>query len=63
MSSAKLKEYLLQIAEQVTEKTQLEDIYQQLSLLADVDESEEEEAKGDVISHEDVIKKSKEWLK
>lgn len=63
MSSEKLKEYLHQVAEQVKEETSLEDVYDQLALLADIDESEAEVKRGDVISHEEVINKSKEWLK
>ena len=50
MSNSKLKEYLIQIADNVAEKTQMEDIYQQLSLLADIDEPKEEETRR-VISH------------
>jgi hypothetical protein len=63
MDSNKLKEYLLQIAESVKEETKLEDIYDQLALLADIDESEEQERKGEVVSHEEVINLSKGWLK
>jgi len=59
----KLKEHLIEIANKVTDQTSLEDIYLQLSLLTDIDESEEQEAKGDVLSHEEVIAKSDEWLK
>lgn len=43
MSSEKLKEYLLQIADNVQESTKLDDIYDQLALLADIEESEEQE--------------------
>ena len=63
MSSEKLKEYLHLVAEQVKEETSLEDVYDQLALLADIDESEQEVKRGDVVSHEEVISKSKEWLK
>lgn len=58
-----LKKYLIQIAEQLTSESTLEDVYEQLSLLADIDESELEEEKGEVLSHEEVISKSREWLK
>jgi hypothetical protein len=37
MQGEKLKEYLLQIASQINEKTDLEDIMQQLALLDDID--------------------------
>jgi hypothetical protein len=63
MRGEKLKEYLLQIAQQINEKTNLEDIYQQLALLEDIDESEAEELKGEVLNHQDVVNKSQEWLK
>ncbi|HEY5826357.1 MAG TPA: hypothetical protein VIT44_18435 [Cyclobacteriaceae bacterium] len=63
MSTEKLKEYLHQVADQVKEGTRLEDIYDQLALLADIDESEAQVERGETISHEEVIAKSKEWLK
>ncbi len=63
MSSEKLKEYLHQMADQVKEGTKLEDIYNQLALLADIDESEGQVERGETISHEEVIARSKEWLK
>jgi len=63
MKGEKLKEYLLQIANQINEKTQLEDIYEQLALLSDIDQSEQEEQNGQVLTHEEVAERSKEWLK
>lgn len=63
MSSEKLKEYLLQIAEDIKPETRLTDIYEQLALLDDIDVSDEQEKAGEVISHEEVITRSKEWLK
>ena len=62
MSTERLKEYLHQIADQVDENTQVEDIYDQLALLTDIDQSEEEERRGDVLDHQEVVRKSKEWL-
>jgi hypothetical protein len=59
----KLKEHLLDIAGKITDETSLEDIYLQLSLLADIDESEEQEANGETLKHEEVVSKSGEWLK
>jgi uncharacterized protein YbaP (TraB family) len=63
MSSEKIKEYLLQIAGNVNKETQLDDIYEQLALLNDIDESEEEEKQGNVLSHKEVISRSNQWLK
>lgn len=63
MDSERIKEYLKQIADSVTPETQLEDIYEQLALLADIDESEDQDSRGEVYSQDQVEEKSKEWLK
>ena len=63
MKEVKLKEYLNQIADRLTEDSTLEDVYEQLSLLADIDESEEQVEKGEVLTQKEVEEKSKEWLK
>jgi hypothetical protein len=63
MNSEKLKEHLLQIADNVKQDTQLDDIYDQLALLADIDESEEQEKQGKVVSQEEMISRSRQWLK
>jgi len=63
MTSEKIKEYLLQIADNVKEGTRLEDIYEQLALLEDIDESEQQEKAGEVLSHEEVVSRSRQWLK
>ena len=42
MSSEKLKEYLHQVADQVKEETSLEDVYDQLAMLSDIDEAKAE---------------------
>lgn len=62
MNAEKLKEYLHQIADSVNKDTRLDDIYDQLALLEDIDESEEEEKAGKVIAQEEVILRSKDWL-
>ena len=62
MTSDKIKEYLLQIAGNVKEGTSLDDIYEQLALLEDIDESEEQEKKGEVLSHQEVVLRSNQWL-
>ena len=58
MTSEKIKEYLLQIAGNVNNETRLDDIYEQLALLNDIDESEEEEKRGEVLSHQEVISRA-----
>lgn len=63
MSSEKLKEHLLQIAGDVKEDTRLDDIYDQLALLADNEESEEQVMRGDFVTQQEVEEKSKQWLK
>ena len=63
MSNKKLKESLLHIAKNVKPETQLNDINEQLALFEDIDLSEEQEKEGKVITHEEVIARSKEWLK
>lgn len=63
MSSEKLKEHLLQIAGDVKEDTRLDDIYDQLALLADIEESEEQVMRGDFVTQQEVEEKSKQWLK
>ena len=64
MTSEKLKEHLLQIAGEIKTDTRLADIYEQLALLEDIEESEEEkERNGETLSHKEVIKRSAEWLK
>ena len=63
MQSAKIKEYLLQIADKVTPETTLEDIYNQLALLSDIEESENEVKEGKIFTQDQVEQKAKEWLK
>jgi predicted transcriptional regulator len=63
MSSEKIKEYLLQIAGSVNQETKLDDIYEQLALLNDIDESEEEVRQGKILSHQEVIARTNQWLK
>lgn len=63
MKSVKLKAYLNQIADRLTEDSTLEDVYEQLSLLADIDESEEQVEKGEILTQKEVEEQSKEWLK
>jgi len=63
MKAVKLKAYLNQIAERLTEESTLEDVYEKLSLLADIDESEEQLETGEILTQKEVEERSKEWLK
>ncbi|MEQ9051574.1 MAG: hypothetical protein RLP11_14785 [Marinoscillum sp.] len=59
----KLKEHLMQIAGRLTPESTLEDVYEQLSLLADIEISEEQEQNGQVLTQAEVESQSQEWLK
>ena len=63
MNEEKLKKYLIQIADQLTPESTLEDVYDQLALLADIDESEEQENRGETFTQQQVRDTSKEWLR
>jgi len=62
MKEVALKKYLIQIANKLTPESTLEDVYEQLSLLSDIDESEKQEKKGEVLTQKEVQAKSREWL-
>jgi hypothetical protein len=63
MSNIKLKKSLLQIAGNITPETTIEEVYEQLALLADIDKSEEHVKLGKLYSHKEVKTKAKKWLK
>lgn len=63
MEATRLKQYLLEIADKVQDDTELEDIYQQLSLLNDIDISEQQVINGETVPQSEVIKQSERWLK
>jgi hypothetical protein len=63
MKQVVLKKYLIQIAEKLTPESTLEDVYEQLSLLSDIDESEQQEKNGETLSQKDVQTVSREWLR
>ncbi len=60
---SKLKEHLIQIADRLTPDSTLEDVYDQLSLLADIEESERQEQNGETLTQKEVEEEAKEWLK
>ncbi len=61
--NTKLKEHLIQIADSLTSESTLEDVYEQLSLLADIEISEQQEQKGQTLTQSEVELQSKEWLR
>jgi len=63
MKEVALKKYLIQIADKLTPESTLEDVYEQLSLLSDIDESEQQEENGETLSQKEVQTLSKEWLR
>lgn len=58
-----LKEHLHLIADQLTPESTLEDVYEQLALLADIEKSEQDEKANRIYSTSEVKDKLKEWLK
>ncbi len=60
---SKLKQHLIQIADKLTPDSTLEDVYDQLSLLADIEESERQEQNGEILTQKEVEEKAKEWLR
>lgn len=58
-----LKEHLHLIADQLTPESTLEDVYEQLALLADIEKSEQDEKANRTYSTPEVKDKLKEWLK
>ena len=63
MKEVALKKYLIQIADKLTPESTLEDVYEQLSLLSDIDESEQQEKNGETLSQKEVQTISQEWLR
>ena len=58
-----LKEHLQLITNKLTSESTLEDVYEQLSLLTDIEISENQEKNEEVLTQEEVELQSKEWLK
>lgn len=63
MKEAILKRHLIQIADKLTPESTLEDVYEQLSLLSDIEESEQQEKRGEILTQKEVQTKSREWLR
>jgi len=63
MTAATLKESLLHIAEKIDSNTSIEDVFKELSYIADVDESEQQEESGQTLSQEEVKLMAKKWVK
>jgi len=59
----KLKEHLNTILSQLTPESTLEDVYEQLSLLADIEKAEQDEQANRVFTTSEVKHQLDEWLK
>ncbi|MEQ6118038.1 hypothetical protein [Reichenbachiella sp. MALMAid0571] len=59
----KLKEYLIQIADKLTSESTLEDVYEQLSLLTDIEISERQVQNDEILTQSEVEQRAKEWLR
>jgi hypothetical protein len=59
----KLREHLNTIASQITPITTLEDVYEQLALLADIEKSEQDENANRVYTNTEVKDHLSKWLK
>jgi len=59
----KLKEHLNTIVSQLTSKSTLEDVYEQLAMLEDIDKSERDEQDGRIYSTSQVKDQLEEWVK
>jgi hypothetical protein len=58
-----LKEHLYTIAGQLTPDSTLEDVYEQLALLADIEKSEQDEKANRVLTTSEVKERLNEWVK
>ena len=59
MGSIKIKQSLIEIANRVKPTTTLEEVYEQIALLSDIEKSEEQEKLGKVFTHAELTKKLK----
>ena len=58
-----LKEHLNTIASQLTPDSTLEDVYEQLALLADIEKSERDEQANRVFTTSEVKERLNQWVK
>lgn len=58
-----LKEHLKTIADQLTPDSTLEDVYEQLALLADIEKSEQDEQANRIHTTSEVKDRLTQWVK
>ena len=63
MSGLKLKQTLLALADKIKPSTTLEEVYEQLALLSDIEKSELEIKEGKIIGNHLLKNSSKKWIK
>lgn len=63
MTASRIKQSLSEIASRIKSNTTIEDVYEQLVLLSDIEKSEQQEREGKVFSQKEVEKKAKKRLK
>lgn len=63
MQKTDVKSLLTEVISRLTPESTLEDVYEQLALLSDIEMSEKQELNDQVYTHEEVEKRSQEWLK
>jgi hypothetical protein len=63
MTTSTIKNSLLEIASKVNRNTTIEDVYEHLALLNDIEKSEEQEKDGKILTHKALKNKAKKWLK
>lgn len=63
MQKTDVKSLLTEVMSRLTSESTLEDVYEQLALLSDIELSEKQELNDQVHTQEEVEKRSQEWLK
>jgi hypothetical protein len=63
MQKTDVKSLLTEVMSRLTSESTLEDVYEQLALLSDIELSEKQELNDQVYTQEEVKKRSQEWLK
>jgi len=63
MTTSTIKNSLLEIASKVNRNTTIEEVYEHLALLNDIEKSEEQEKDGKILTHKALKNKAKKWLK
>ncbi len=63
MKVSSLKKHLIEIANNLTPESTLEDVYAHLALLTDIEDSEKQEKEGETLTQNQVREEASKWLK